>query len=197
MPHSKEQWTNAIMMQMPQGDIWSRDKTGALHAYVAGYAPRLQQAEDSADQLLSEMRPKSTQQLLVEWEAYLGLPECNLTNQTVEQRRNAVIEKYCRKGGLQAWSLEALAALLGFNIEVQEIFPHHCLRGCTYPLNEEKYRHVMRVIVKGIPNAYAVCLDDCLTPLTSNSALALTCVLEKFKMAGKYYEYIYEDAINA
>ena len=192
MSHSVADWTNAIMLQMPRGDIWSRDQTGPLYKYAAGYASRLQRVEQSADQLLDEMRPETTQQLLPEWEAYLGLPECSLTGQTVDTRRNAVVEKYHRKGGLQSWAIEELAALLGFTIEVQEIFPHHCLRGCTYPLYEAKYRHVMRVIVKGIPNAYATCLDDCLTPLTSQSATALICSLEKIKMAGKYYEYIYE-----
>lgn len=193
MSHSVADWSSAIMMQMPRGDIWSRDQTGPLYKYAAGYAPRLQRAEQSADQLLSEMRPETTQQLLAEWETYLGLPECSLADQEVDTRRNAVVEKYHRKGGLQSWAIEELAALLGFTIEVQEIFPHHCLRGCTYPLYEAKYRHVTRVIVKGIPNAFATCLDNCLTPLANSSATALICALEKLKLAGKYYEYVYED----
>jgi uncharacterized protein YmfQ (DUF2313 family) len=194
MSHSVAQWSNAIMMQMPQGDIWSRDQSGPLYKYVAGYAPRLQRAERSADQLLLEMRPNSTQQLLEYWEEYLGLPECVLSDQTFETRRRAVIEKYYRKGGLQSWAIEELATTLGYTVEVNEIFPHHCLRGCTYPLYEERYRHVIQVIVKNISNNYASCLDDCLTPLVSESAALLNCTLNKFKLAGKYYEFIYEEA---
>lgn len=194
MTHSVAQWSNSIMMQMPRGDIWSRDLSGLLYKYAAGYAPRLQRAEQSAEQLLSEMRPNSTKELLESWEEYLGLPECVLSNQTFEDRRRALIEKYYRNGALQSWAIEDLAATLGYTVEVNEIFPHHCLRSCTYPLHSERYRHVIQVTVKNISNSYASCLDNCLTQLVSESAALLNCTLNKFKLAGKYYEFIYEDA---
>ncbi|EMK5462988.1 DUF2313 domain-containing protein [Vibrio cholerae] len=195
MGHSVEQWTNVIMANMPRGIIWSREHTLKLYQYAAGYAPRLKAAEENADNILLEMRPETTVQLLPEWEWYLGLPECNLEKQTLETRRDAVVEKFHRKGGLQAWNIEKLAADLGFDVEVQEIFPHHCLRGCTYPLYEEKYRHLLTINVKGITQSYATCLDDCLTPLVSQTAAALECTLNKIKMGGKYYDFIYEESV--
>lgn len=194
MVHLTEQWTNAIMAQLPRGVIWSREPSLDLYKYASGYAPRLQAVEVSANGLLAEMRPESTFQMLPDWEWYLGLPECNIDRPTFEQRRDAVTEKNYRKGGLQGWNIEKLAADLGFDIEFQEIFPHHCLRGCTYPLYEDKYRHLIRIYVKGITQAYATCLDDCLTPLVSESAVILECTLNKFKMGGKYYEFIYEES---
>ncbi|ENM3953878.1 YmfQ family protein [Vibrio cholerae] len=195
MGHSVEQWSNSIMQQMPRGVIWQRETTLDLYKYAAGYAPRLEAAEISAEGLLFEMRPETTLQMLPEWEDYLALPECNAGKQAIESRRAAVVEKYHRKGGLQAWNIEKLASDLGFDVEVQELFPHHCLRGCDYPLYEEKYRHILRIHVKGITQAYATCLDDCLTPLVSQTAAILECTLNRFKMAGKYYEYIYEESI--
>ncbi len=195
MGHSVEQWTNSIVAQLPRGVLWQRETSLDLYKYAAGYAPRLEAAEISAEGLLLEMRPETTVQMLQEWEEYLGLPECNTGKQTFESRRDAVTEKYYRKGGLQTWNIEKLAADLGFDIEVQEIFPHHCLRGCDYPLYEEKYRHILRVSVKGINQAYATCLDDCLTPLVSETAAILECTLNKFKMGGKYYEYVYEESV--
>lgn len=179
---------------MPRGMLWQRDNSLNLYKYAAGYAPRLELAEISADGLMLEMRPESTFQLLDEWETYLGLPECDVGKQTIDARRDAVTEKYYRKGGLQAWNIEKLAADLGFDVDVQELFPHHCLRGCDYPLYEEKYRHILRIYVKGITQAYATCLDDCLTPLVSETAAVLECTLSKFKMAGKYYEFYYEES---
>lgn len=195
MGHSVEQWTNSIVAQLPRGVLWQRDTNLDLYKYAAGYAPRLEAAEVSAEGLLLEMRPETTNQLLPDWEEYLGLPECADVKQTVDSRRDAVTEKYYRKGGLQTWNIEKLAADLGFDIEVQELFPHHCLRGCTYPLYEEKYRHILRIYVKGITQAYATCLDDCLTPLVSDTAAILECTLNKFKMGGKYYEFIYEESV--
>ncbi|WP_417880312.1 YmfQ family protein [Vibrio sp.] len=191
MGHSVAEWTNSLVLQMPRGLIWNYEPNSTLYKYVAGYAPRLEAAETNADLLLDEMRPETCFQTLPEWETYLGLPECNVSNQGFESRRAAVVEKYHRKGGLQAWNIEKLAADLGFDIEVQEIFPHHCLRGCTYPLYEERYRHVLRINVYGITQAYATCLDNCLTPLVLQTAAILECTLNTIKLGGKYYEFVY------
>lgn len=192
MAHSVPQWTNAIMAQMPRGVIWQRATSLDLYKYAQGYAPRLERAEASADNLLLEMRPETTLQLLDEWEEYLGLPECIAEpNSNFEYRRYAVIEKYHRKGGLQAWNIQRLAENLGFTVIVDEVFPHHCLRGCTYPLWEQKYRHIMRVTVYGIPGAYMTCLDDVLTPLLTSDAGVLECTLNRYKLGGLYYEFYY------
>lgn len=191
MGHSVAEWTNSLILQMPRGLVWSYEPNSTLYKYVAGYAPRLEAVEVSADLLLEEMRPETCNQTLPDWETYLGLPECNVSNQGFESRRNAVVEKYHRKGGLQAWNIEKLAADLGFDIQVQEIFPHHCLRGCTYPLYEERYRHVLRINVFGIAQSYATCLDDCLTPLVLETAAILECTLNTIKLGGKYYEFVY------
>jgi len=192
MTHSKSAWTDAIMMQMPRGDIWPREQDSFLYKYVSGYAARLQRAERSANQLLLEMRPESTTNMLEEWETYLSLPECTLSEQKFDARRKAVVEKYRRKGGLQSWAIEELAATLGYTVEVNEIFPHHCLRDCMYPLQPARYRHLLQIRVLGIDNSNANCLDDCMTTLISQSAALLDCTLQKFKLGGKYYEYIYE-----
>lgn len=191
MSHNQQEWTQALMLQMPRGAAWPSEQNGDLYKYVSGYAPRLEAVETNADLLLDEMRPEKTIQLLPEWETYLGLPDCQTGVQAFESRRNAVVEKHYRKGGLQPWNIEKLAADLGFTVRVEKIYPHHCLRGCTYPLNEAKYRHVTRITVLGITQAYASCLDTCLTPLVSQTAAALECTLNKFKLGGKYYEFVY------
>lgn len=193
MGHSVEAWTSSLQQQTPRGLAWPSAVTSDLYKYIKGYAPRLAAAENNADLLLLEMRPETTVQLLPEREKYLGLPECNIDNQNFESRRQAAIEKDHRKGGLQTWNVEKLAADLGYTISVDELFPHHCLRGCTYPLYEEKYRHILRVTVYKITDAYMTCLDDVLTPLVTNDARILECTLNKFKMAGKYYEFYYDD----
>lgn len=123
MGHTVEQWTNSIMSQMPRGILWQRATSLDLYKYAQGYAPRLEQVEASADSLLFEMRPETTYELLPEWEEYLGLPECNAApSSNIEYRRFAVVEKYHRKGGLQAWNIQKLAEDLGFTVKVEEVF---------------------------------------------------------------------------
>ncbi|HAS6882514.1 TPA: DUF2313 domain-containing protein [Vibrio parahaemolyticus] len=194
MGHTVEQWTNSIMSQMPRGILWQRETSLDLYKYAQGFSPRLEQVEISADSLLSEMRPETTFHLLPDWENYLGLPECEAEpSDNFEYRRWAVVEKYHRKGGLQAWNIEKLAEDLGFTVTVNETFPHHCLRGCDYPLWEQKYRYILRVEVYGIPSAYMTCLDDVLTPLVIRDSSVLECTLGRYKLGGLYYEFIYEN----
>lgn len=192
MGHSIAQWTSSILAQMPRGVLWQRSTSLDLYKYTQGYASRLERAEASADNILLEMRPESTLQLLTDWEDYLGLPECIAEpSSNIEYRRYAVVEKYHRKGGLQAWNIQKLATDLGFTVEVDETFPHHCMRSCIYPLWEQKYRYILRVTVYGIPGAYMTCLDDVLTPLLTSDARVLECTLNRYKLGGLYYEFYY------
>ena len=192
MAHAVEQWGDALLQQMPRGRAWSRDPDANLPKYVMGFAKRLAELELSADQLLLEMRPETTVNLLPEWEEYLGLPECGATVQTFEMRRAAVVEKYHRKGGLQTWMIEQIAAALGFTVKVSEQWPHHVLRGVNYPIYPSSTRFILRVDVYDLPEERFTVLDNVLTPLRGNAPLVLECVLNRLKLAGFYYDFNYE-----
>ncbi|MFM4848910.1 YmfQ family protein [Aeromonas rivipollensis] len=192
MAHSVEEWGDALLKQMPRGRAWPRDPDTDLPKYVRGFAQRLAALELSADQLLLEMRPETTVQLLPEWETYLGLPECNIAGQSFDMRRNAVVEKYHRKGGLQSWMIELIAAALGFTVKVSEQWPHHVLRNVNYPLYPASTRFILRVDVFGMPDDRFTVLDNVLTPLRGNAPLVLECVLNRLKLAGFYYDFNYE-----
>lgn len=192
MAHAVEQWGDALLQQMPRGRAWPRDPDANLPKYVMGFAKRLAELELSADQLLLEMRPETTVNLLPEWEEYLGLPECGTTVQTFEMRRAAVVEKYHRKGGLQTWMIEQIAAALGFTVKVYEQWPHHVLRSVTYPIYPASTRFILRVDVYDLPEERFTVLDNVLTPLRGNAPLVLECVLNRLKLAGFYYDFNYE-----
>lgn len=192
MAHSVAQWGDVLIQQLPVGRAWPRDPETFLPKYALGFANRLAEVELSADQLFLEMRPETTVQLLPEWEIYLGLPECNVTAQTFEQRRAAVVEKYHRKGGLATWQIEFIAAALGYDVKVYEQWPHHVLRDVTYPIYPDSTRFVLRVDVIGTPEDLFTVLDDVLTPLRGQSSLILECVLNRLKLAGFYYDFNYE-----
>ena len=191
MAHSIEEWDDSLLRQMPRGRAWPRDPDAFLPKYVSGFARRLAELELSADQLLLEMRPETTVQLLPEWEEYLGLPECDISGQSFEQRRAAVVEKYHRKGGLQIWMIEQIAAALGFNVKVTEQWPHHVLRSVTYPIYPASTRFILRVDVYDLPEERFTVLDNVLVPLRGTAPLVLECVLNRLKLAGFYYDFNY------
>lgn len=192
MAHSVEAWLNALQQVLPRGKAWSREENADLTAFLRGLAYRLSRAESNADLLLTEMRPETTKQLLEEWEEYLALPECDIGAGTFEDRRRAVTEKYHRKGGLAPWQIEAVAAALGFNVRVNVILPHHCMRSCMYPLWPFRYRWLLQIEVLDVSGGRFTCMDNVMTPLLSDRARELECVLTKYRLAGTGYEYIYE-----
>ncbi|HGY2640349.1 TPA: putative phage tail protein [Citrobacter freundii] len=196
MAHSVDEWLVALWQVMPRGKAWSRDEDGDLNLFLRALARRLSQTEFDAENLLPEMRPETTFMLLEEWEEYLELPECGQLSGTVEDRRRAVVEKYHRKGGLSPWQIEAVAAALGFTIRVTVILPHHCMRSCMYPLYPARYRWTLQIDVIGISGGRFTCIDNVMTPLLSERARELECVLTKYRLGGTAYEYFYSSGDN-
>ncbi|MCC2941175.1 putative phage tail protein [Citrobacter freundii] len=196
MAHSIDEWLGALWQVMPRGKAWSRDEDGDLNRFLRALARRLSQTEFDAENLLPEMRPEKTFMLLEEWEEYLELPECGQLSGTVEDRRRAVVEKYHRKGGLSPWQIEAVAAALGFTIRVTVILPHHCMRSCMHPLYSARYRWTLKIDVIGISGGRFTCIDNVMTPLLSERARELECVLTKYRLGGTAYEYFYSSGDN-
>ncbi|WP_325893034.1 putative phage tail protein [Grimontia sp. NTOU-MAR1] len=174
---STDAWLDVLQQLMPQGIAWPRDLDANQTRLLRALATSLADIDALTDALQQETTPEQSRLLLGEYEQYLGLPECSEQPLSLMERQAIAVEKDLRKGRLQAWNIEQRAKDLGFRITVKEHFPHHCLRGCTYPLYEEKYRHLLRVIVHDIPEA---------------EGNQLECTLTQFKLGGKYYEFIYK-----
>lgn len=193
MAHSLEEWHDVLQQLMPRGRAWPRDQTAALTSLLRGFSGRLNAVEANADLLIKEMRPETTELLLEEWEDYLGLPDCNAIPDGFERRRDAVVEKYHRKGGLATWQIEqAVKDALGFTIQVTEVLPHHVLRNIMCPIYSNKYRFIMQVTVTDMPMIRFRSLSNVLTPLISYQAQILECFLRRYRMAGHDYDFLYE-----
>ncbi|HCA7356769.1 TPA: DUF2313 domain-containing protein [Citrobacter freundii] len=191
MAHSTEEWLIALQQAMPRGKAWPSENDAYLTRFLRAVAARLHRAECDASRLSVEMRPETTLQLLPEWESYLGLPECSSVTSTTEERRRAVAEKHRRRGGLEPWKIEQVAAALGFSIRVTVILPHHCMRNCLEALYPARYRWLLRVDVLEGDTGRFTCTDNVLTPLFSDYARILECHLTRYRLAGSAYEYIY------
>lgn len=186
-------YTDVLMQLLPRGDAWPRSTTSDLYKLVRSLAYRYARANTNANKLFPEMRPASTQQLLAEWESYLGLPDCSAIAAGVVQRRTAAVEKFYRQGGLWSERIEAFLAVFGITATVTEKYPHHCLRSCVYPLNRPEYRHITVVTVSTFDNGQATCMDNVKARLKSDLSLLVECLLTQYKMAGRGYEILYKD----
>ena len=185
-------WLDVLQLLMPQGLAWNKSNKSNQTKLLKALAKALESTDTECESIQMEMLATNANILLPEREKYLGLPECDSQGATITDRRNAVVTKDKMQGGLATWQIEELAADLGFTIQVEEIYPHHCLRSCVYPLVAERYRHTLKVKVLEMPDVRFTCLDNVLTPLINNDARVLECTLNRYKMGGKYYEYIYQ-----
>ena len=114
----------AMLRLLPRGRVWRRDPGSMLSALLLALAPTYVRSMASAAQVLIDASPATTQNLLAEWEASLGLPDaCTAANPSVEQRQAAVRAKWGARGSLTIGYFVALAANLGFAITITEFTP--------------------------------------------------------------------------
>jgi uncharacterized protein YmfQ (DUF2313 family) len=119
-PRDATAFAHALMAKLPLGEIWSRAvgtllvrTMRALAGVVARWAERVGRF------LIYEAFPPSSYDLLPDWERVLGLPEpCVTAPQTLDERRQAVLEKLQRRPGAQSRAYYTnIARRLGYHVD--------------------------------------------------------------------------------
>ncbi len=136
----------AMLRLLPRGRVWRRDPGSTLSAVMLALAPTYTRGMQAAAQVLIDASPATTENLLVEWEASLGLPDaCTAANPSVEQRKAAVRTKWGARGSLTIAYFVALAANLGFTITITEFAPFTVDKPCDEALCEPEWSFVWQV----------------------------------------------------
>lgn len=89
---------------------------------VAALAPELARVDGNGEALVLEMNPATATVLLPYWEGYLGLPDvCTVPgSQTLEERRQAVIDKLTATGAPQLSYYRKLGSQLDLPMQIEE-----------------------------------------------------------------------------
>lgn len=117
-------YSEALRALLPRGLVHEvregsrRDNlTRAIAAVAVG-------VEERASQLHEEADPRTTFELLLDWERVVGTPdECNLEWGTTAARRAAIVARFTDAGGQTPQHLVDVAEALGFTITVEEYRP--------------------------------------------------------------------------
>lgn len=129
---SLEDYRDMLLDLLPPGEVWPRDPASLQGRLMEAFAAAmLVPVEAQAQVLLDEIDPRTTDQLLGRWEAWLGLPDdCLPAVIGLDARRQRVIAKRAAEAVVSKPDFVRLAALLGFDIEIEEPFPlgAGCLR---------------------------------------------------------------------
>lgn len=148
-------YQQAMLRLLPTGRVWRRDPASTLSAVMLALAPTYTRSTAAAAQVLIDASPATTQNLLVEWENSLGLPDpCTAPNPSIEQRQAAVRAKFGARGALTTAYFVSMAAALGFTITITEFSPFTVDMPCDEPLLEPEWAFIWQVNAPQITTFY-------------------------------------------
>lgn len=125
MAMTAEDYRQQLSALLPQGIAWPRDPASTLQKLFGAFGAGFAAADLRADALLLEADPRTSSELLAEWELLTGLTgSCALLgDQTLQERRDAVAAQLGSTGGQSREYFAALALRLGFLVRIDEIRP--------------------------------------------------------------------------
>ncbi len=121
MARSVAEFTAMMLAMLPRGAAWPRDPNSATGRRFSAMAHEFALIDLRADQLINEMLPSRTAELMPDWEEQYNLPgDCITEVQTTTQRRNALVSRYKFKGHQKRQMFIDAAAALGYTITITE-----------------------------------------------------------------------------
>jgi len=125
MALTEADYVEKLRQMLPPGPAFDLELEPDWAQIVAALAPELARIEGGGEALLLELNPATASVLLPDWEAYLGLPDvCTVPgSQTLEERRQAVIDKLTATGAPQLSYYLKLARQVGITTSIEEFRP--------------------------------------------------------------------------
>lgn len=142
-----DEYAEQLLAMLPQGKAWSSEGSSKLRQLMIGFGGEFSRIGRRADDLLQEVIPSTTIQMLAEWEKAAGLPDlCVPGDQTLQERRNALLARLATSGGQSREFFISLGAYLGYSITITEFLPFRVERSSVGDhLCDESWRHIWRV----------------------------------------------------
>jgi len=125
MALSAADYTDMLLALLPPGPAWPKEDSQTARL-CAGWAREMARLDVRADRLIEEADPRTTRELLPDWERVAGLPETcpeAEANLTIAQRRGLLVAKLISTGGQSPQYYIDVAAALGYEITITEFIP--------------------------------------------------------------------------
>ncbi|HEY1035537.1 MAG TPA: putative phage tail protein [Pseudoxanthomonas sp.] len=125
MAYTASQYREHLKALLPPGLAFPRERGTTLDDLLDAMAQELARIDARADRLTVEANPSTTAEMLADWERVAGLPDnCSgMLPETLQGRRADLVSKLSSTGGQSRAYFIALAAALGFVIEIEEFRP--------------------------------------------------------------------------
>ncbi|WP_086733839.1 YmfQ family protein [Erythrobacter colymbi] len=109
---------------LPRGAAWDFAPDGTFARLIAALAAEFARIDIRAIELLDEADPRTALETLIDWERVAGLPDaCTGQPDNVRERQIALVQKLTSIAGQAPADFIDLAALIGFEIDIEEHRP--------------------------------------------------------------------------
>jgi len=135
-------YRDQLIALQPPGAALPTDPDSTWAQLLHGLAEELARVDARAGSLVTESDPRSTTELLAEWERVAGLPDaCATDAHTIDMRRAALHARVAGIGGQSRQYYVDLAARLGYAVTITEYRPHDVTHDVTHPLYGGDWAH--------------------------------------------------------
>ncbi len=142
-----QDYKNQLVQLFPKGRAWEAGDDSTLNKLLRSFADELVRIENRSQDLLNEADPRTTYEMLEDWERMAGLPDkCVGLAQTLEERRDEIVSKLVKRGNQSIQFFKDLAAPLGYNVQIEEYDQFHVGDPVGGPLYGVEWMHAFGVI---------------------------------------------------
>lgn len=193
MSLTADDYLGELLGLLPPGPAWPTEEDTELRRFLAGWAEEFARLDARADDLIEEADPRTSIELLGEWESETGLPDgCVGPLDGPTARQNAVVGRLTALGGQSIAYFIALALTLGYVVTITESTVHTCMSDCTVPIQDGRWRFLWTVnSAATIAIHDFTCIDDCMTPLRTGGNALLECTFQRLKPAHTIVQFNY------
>ena len=200
MAKSAIDYLRLLQALLPRGKAWNREEGSVLTEFLYGEGEEFARVDSRSDDLLVERDTRYANELLIDHEIDLGLPdECSPVPQTIQERRFAAHSKLIALGQQNPAYFIELAAAYGWIVTITEYTPCWCgVGGSGDPCGDQETIFYWKVTIEfgGGEIVYALSgSSECGDWIAYLSGIeAMICSLERYKPAHTVLIFGYEGA---
>lgn len=184
---SSADYLSQLQALLPRGLVWPTGPAAVLTRLLQAWADEFWRIDLRSGDLVNEADPRTTTELLADWERVAGLPDvCVTVAQTIEQRRSNLTAKLIMQGGQSRAYYIDLAVSMGYlAASIDEFALFTCNSTCNDAVYAVAAVYQWRLNLPAATGGIFVmsCISDCVSSLRSWGDQAIECRINHYKPA--------------
>jgi uncharacterized protein YmfQ (DUF2313 family) len=192
MALTTDDYLQQLQALLPQGPAWSREADAVMTKLLTAFAEEFSRVDYRIDALVNEADPRTTNELLADWERVAGLPDlCTGIPETIALRRELLVARLANVGGQSKEFYIALAAKIGYAITITEFKRWRVTSRVNELLNDANWAYAWRVNAAQDTVRKFTVAGRVNEPLATWGNTALECAITRLKPAHTLVQFAY------